>query len=154
MFKSYRYHPNFAQEVPGGFLSPTFSHQIDAEKPFCPYETTGGVCTIADCPNQHFQGIGITGALRDDSIWCLFGPPLYADWLSFPTGEALLVQLGTANPGKTPADRQQWNDGLRRVLQELRKKSIKDPNGIAAEIAKFRRQFLNDDSRVVNLWGV
>jgi hypothetical protein len=61
------------------------------------------------------------------------------------------VQLGTANPGKTPADRQQWNDGLRRVLQELRKKSIKDPNGIAAEIAKFRRQFLNDDSRVVNL---
>jgi len=44
-----------------------------------------------------------------------------------------------------------WNDGLRGVLKELRKKSIKDPNGIAVEIAKYRRQFLNDDTRVVNL---
>jgi hypothetical protein len=67
------------------------------------------------------------------------------------TGETLLVQLGTANPGKTTEEKQQWNDGLRGVLKELRKKSIKDPNGIAAEIAKYRREFLNDDTRVVNL---
>jgi hypothetical protein len=44
-----------------------------------------------------------------------------------------------------------WNDGLRGVLNELRQKKIKDPNGIAAEIAKYRRKFLNDDTRVVNL---
>jgi len=37
------------------------------------------------------------------------------------------------------------------VLKELRQKNIKDPNGIAAEIARYRRQFLNDDTRVVNL---
>jgi hypothetical protein len=36
-------------------------------------------------------------------------------------------------------------------LNELRQKKIKDPNGIAAEIAKYRRKFLNDDTRVVNL---
>jgi hypothetical protein len=66
-------------------------------------------------------------------------------------GEKLLVQLGTANPGKTTEEKQQWNDGLRGVLNELRKKKIKDPNGIAAEIAKYRRKFLNDDTRVVNL---
>ncbi|KAH7065683.1 hypothetical protein BKA63DRAFT_585573 [Paraphoma chrysanthemicola] len=126
MFKSYRYHPNFAQDVSGGFLSNTFSHQIDPEKPLCQYESAGGSCNDPDCPNQHFRGMSITG-------------------------ETLLVQLGTANPGKTPEEKQAWNDGLRGVLKELRKKSIKDPNGIAVEIAKYRRQFLNDDTRVVNL---
>lgn len=66
-------------------------------------------------------------------------------------GEKLLVQLGTANPGKSPEEKQQWNDGLRGVLHDLRKRRIKDPGGIAAEITKYRRQFLNDDTRVVNL---
>lgn len=66
-------------------------------------------------------------------------------------GEKLLVQLGTANPGKTQDERQQWNNGLRGVLQDLRQKNIRDPNGIAQEIAKYRRQFLKDETRVVNL---
>lgn len=66
-------------------------------------------------------------------------------------GEMLLVQLGTANPGKTQEEKQLWNDGLRSVLKDLRQKNIKDPNGIAREIAQYRRQFLNDDTRVVNL---
>ncbi|KAH6643536.1 hypothetical protein C7974DRAFT_381731 [Boeremia exigua] len=125
-FKSYRYHPNFSQEVDGGFLSMTYSHQIDDSKPLCPFESAGGSCNDPECPNQHFRGMGITG-------------------------EKLLVQLGTANPGKTQEEKQQWNDGLRSVLKDLRQRSIKDPNGIAREIAKYRRQFLNDDTRVVNL---
>ncbi|KAF1943696.1 hypothetical protein EJ02DRAFT_421122 [Clathrospora elynae] len=126
MFKSYRYHPSYAKDIPGGFLSLTFSHQIDSEKPFCQYEAAGGACNDPECPDQHFRDIGITG-------------------------DKLLVQLGTANPGKTSEEKQKWNDGLRGVLKELRQKNIKDPNGIAVEIAKYRRQFLNDDTRVVNL---
>lgn len=69
----------------------------------------------------------------------------------FHTGDKLLLQLGTANPGKTSEERQRWNDGLRNVLKELRSKNVKDPNGIAEEIARYRREFLNDDTRVVNL---
>ncbi|KAJ4375961.1 hypothetical protein N0V83_001241 [Neocucurbitaria cava] len=126
MFKSYRYHPSYAQDVAGGFLSLTFSHQIDPAKPLCQYESAGGSCNDPECSDQHFRDIGITG-------------------------EKLLVQLGTANPGKSPEEKQKWNDGLRGVLKELRQKNIKDPNGIAVEIAKYRRQFLNDDTRVVNL---
>ncbi|KAF3010945.1 hypothetical protein E8E13_010283 [Curvularia kusanoi] len=126
LFKSYRYHPNFSQDIDGGFLSMTYSHQIDPEKPLCPFESAGGSCNDPECPNQHFRGMGITG-------------------------EKLLVQLGTANPGKTQEEKQQWNDGLRSVLKDLRQQNIKDPNGIAREIAKYRRQFLNDDTRVVNL---
>ncbi|KAF2272345.1 uncharacterized protein EI97DRAFT_385907 [Westerdykella ornata] len=126
MFKSYRYHPNYSQDVAGGFLSLTYSHQIDPEKPLCRFEAVGGTCNDPHCDGQHFREMKISG-------------------------DKLLVQLGTANPGKTPEERQQWNDGLKLVLQELRRKSIKDPNGIAVEIANYRRQFLKDDTRVVNL---
>lgn len=107
-------------------MSLTFSHQIDPEKPFCQYESAGGACNDPECPDQHF---------RDATI----------------TGDKLLLQLGTANPGKTSEERQRWNDGLRNVLKELRSKNVKDPNGIAEEIARYRREFLNDDTRVVNL---
>jgi hypothetical protein len=61
MFKSYRYHPQFAQDVSGGFLSTTYSHQIDPEKPLCQYETAGGSCNDAECTNQHFRDLGISG---------------------------------------------------------------------------------------------
>jgi hypothetical protein len=63
MFKSYRYHPSYAQDVQGGFLSLTFSHQINPEKPLCQYESTGGVCNDPECPDQHFREVVITGAL-------------------------------------------------------------------------------------------
>lgn len=62
-FKSYRYHPNYAQDVPSGFLSMTFSHQIDPDQPVCPTEAEGVACTDPDCLYQHFQGMNITGAL-------------------------------------------------------------------------------------------
>jgi hypothetical protein len=62
MFKSYRYHPKFAEEIAGGFLSSTFSHQIDPDKPMCQFETAGGSCNDANCPDQHFRDLGITGA--------------------------------------------------------------------------------------------
>ncbi|KAF2728510.1 hypothetical protein EJ04DRAFT_516549 [Polyplosphaeria fusca] len=126
MFKSYRYHPNYSQDVAGGFLSTSYSHQIDPDKPICPYEAAGDVCNDAQCGGQHFKDMSITG-------------------------DKLLVQLGTANPGKTPEEKHQWNAGLRLVLKELRQKNIKNPNGIAQEISRYRRQFLNDDTRVINL---
>ncbi|KAF2469446.1 uncharacterized protein BDR25DRAFT_343794 [Lindgomyces ingoldianus] len=125
MFKSYRYHPSYSQDVAGGFLSMTYSHQIDKDKPLCQFEAVGGTCNDPHCDGQHF---------RDMSI----------------SGDKILVQLGTANPGKTPEEKQRWNDGLRLVLKELRQRNIKDPNVVAEEIAKYRRQFLHDDTRVVN----
>lgn len=62
MFKSYRYHPSYAQDITGGFLSWTFSHQIDPEKVLCQYESAGGSCNDPECPDQHFRDFGITGA--------------------------------------------------------------------------------------------
>jgi hypothetical protein len=82
MFKSYRYHPNFANDVEGGFLSLTYSHQIDPEKPLCPYEAVGGTCNDPQCVGQHFKDMGISGQYEDDSLVSTpppHKPPLYAD---------------------------------------------------------------------------
>jgi hypothetical protein len=55
------------------------------------------------------------------------------------------------NPGQTTEERQKWNEGLRQVLKDLRQRKMQDPNGIAMEIVKYRRQFFDDNTRVVNL---
>lgn len=125
-FKSYRYHPEYSKDVSGGFRSMTYSHQIDPEKPICRFEAAGGTCNDDECDSQHFRGMG----LDDDKI---------------------LVQLGTANPGRTDEEKRQWTEGLKLVLKELRQKDTRDPDVVATEIAKYRRQFLKDPSRVLNL---
>jgi hypothetical protein len=126
----------------------TFSHLIDPVKPLCRFESVGGTCNDDSCEGQHFRDMNISGAYRNHPILTL--PGTQTDRQSDP-GEKLLVQLGTANPGKTPEERQKWNDGLRQVLKGLRTNNIKDPNGIAAEIAKYRRDYFNDETRVLNL---
>ena len=61
-FKSYRYHPNFAQDVSSGFLSMTYSHQIDPTKELCTNEASGEPCSDANCPFQHYRDMEISGA--------------------------------------------------------------------------------------------
>jgi hypothetical protein len=71
LFKSYRYHPNYVQDVPSGFLSMTFSHQIDPNQEICPTETDGIACEDLNCPYQHFRSMNITGALPGRSTGLL-----------------------------------------------------------------------------------
>jgi hypothetical protein len=68
MFKSYRYHPSFSQDVSGGFLSMTYSHQIDPEKLLCQFESVGGTCNDPECTDQHFRGMNISGAFLGASL--------------------------------------------------------------------------------------
>lgn len=129
----------------------TFSHQIDPHNPLCATEALGAVCNDEHCHDQHFRSMHITGVLFNPlHLTCAWRLGCDTDATTY-IGEQLLVELGTANPGKTPEERQQWNDGLRSVLKVLRQKNSKDPHSIAMEIANFRRQFLKDDTRVVNL---
>ncbi|KAF2656410.1 hypothetical protein K491DRAFT_678026 [Lophiostoma macrostomum CBS 122681] len=138
-FKSYRYSPNFPNDVAGGYLSLTYSHQIDPEKPLCPFEAVGGTCNDPQCSGQHFKGMGISGQYEDDSL------------VFTPSTPSPYNPPCTANPGKSPEERQRWVAGLRLVLKKLREDNIKDHNGIAVEIAKYRRQFFEDETRVVNM---
>lgn len=67
------------------------------------------------------------------------------------TDDLILVQLGTSNPGRTEEEKTRWNDGLREVLKQLRSTNTRDPNTVAAAIAKYRRDFLADPTKVLNL---
>lgn len=61
-FKAYRYHPQFTENVQGGFRSMTYSHKIDPHKELCQYEADGGVCNDKDCQHQHYRDMKLTGA--------------------------------------------------------------------------------------------
>ncbi|KAF7592636.1 hypothetical protein BBP40_012658 [Aspergillus hancockii] len=48
VFKAYRYHPNYTDDVTGGYRSLTYSHNIDPMVYLCPFEGAGGLLTSAD----------------------------------------------------------------------------------------------------------
>ena len=71
--------------------------------------------------------------------------------ISNVTDDMILVQLGTANPGHTEEDRTRWVHGLRDLLKRMREANTTNPNTVVLEIAKYRREFLGDPSKILNL---
>lgn len=59
-FHAFRFHPEYNDEVPGGYRSLTYSHKIDPNDTFCPWEL-GGVCNDKTCTYQHFKDVGLPG---------------------------------------------------------------------------------------------
>ncbi|KAF2454198.1 hypothetical protein BDY21DRAFT_366311 [Lineolata rhizophorae] len=128
IFKAYRYHPEFANEVTGGFRSLTYSTKIDPMKTLCIFETMGGACNDPHCKSQHFR-----------------------DMLLSEPAEMLQAQIGPENPGRTDEERRQYTAGLMQIINAL---SINDPNIlelVGSTIVKYRRDFLKDPSRVLNI---
>ncbi|KAI8230053.1 Protein red1 [Colletotrichum sp. SAR 10_86] len=127
-FRAYRYHPKFAETVAGGLRSLTYSNRIDPEQPVCPDQLASRECPRgADCIYQHFE----TMKLPDDQI---------------------LLQLGGT---KLDGDeRNQFNDGLRKVLQDMRAKNIRDFPSIARGIVEYHKSFNGDPSKILPLGNV
>ncbi|KAI9759770.1 MAG: hypothetical protein M1835_000303, partial [Candelina submexicana] len=121
-FRSFRYHPCFTNVVAGGFRSLTYSHNINESNPVCRYEAAGGICNDSTCESQHFRDMG----LSDDMI---------------------LVQMGSVQEGRTPAEVKQYIAGLKQIIQEMRGRKVNDFNTVASEIAAYRARFLGDSSR-------
>ncbi|KAG9229273.1 hypothetical protein BJ875DRAFT_203259 [Amylocarpus encephaloides] len=126
-FRAFRFHPNYKQEVAGGLRSLTYSNKIDPSREFCRYELAGGVCNDTNCEFQHFKNIG----LPDDAVLTTLGSPEHFN----------------------DTQREQFCEGLRAVLTDLRARKIKDFEKIAAEIIAHRAKFLGDNSKVLNLEG-
>lgn len=61
--------------------------------------------------------------------------------------------MGTKNvPAHSPEDQKRWNEGLGAVIKGLRTTSLgRDAGAIAAKIAEFRREFVADPTKVLNL---
>ncbi|KAJ6092566.1 hypothetical protein N7486_007855 [Penicillium sp. IBT 16267x] len=125
-FKAYRYHPSYTEDVSDGYRSLTYSHDIDSMNYFCPYELAGGVCNDRSCQFQHFRDM----TLSDDKI---------------------LIELGSVREGETEEEKETYLAGLKEIINEMRRDKVKDFSTVAAEIAAYRRRFLQDPSRVLSL---
>ncbi|GKT42435.1 protein red1 [Colletotrichum spaethianum] len=127
-FRAYRFHPKFAETVPGGLRSLTYSNRIDPNLPICPDQLARRDCPRgADCIYQHFESM----KLPDDQI---------------------LLQLGgTTLEGPEKA---KFNEGLRKLLQEMRSQNIKDFPSIAQGIVDYRNRFTGDPSKILPLGNV
>ncbi|KAI4225707.1 MAG: hypothetical protein L6R36_003711 [Xanthoria steineri] len=124
-FHAYRYHPDFVSSIGSGYRSLTYSHNIDARKPICPFEI-GGRCNDASCDNQHFSSMN----LSDDMI---------------------LVQMGAIPEGLSQEQQSAFVGGLRETIQEIRVRKVKDFKTVASEIAAYRARFLGDSSKILPL---
>ncbi|KAF2725374.1 hypothetical protein K431DRAFT_215909 [Polychaeton citri CBS 116435] len=125
-FKDFRYHPNYASIVPGGFKSLTYNHKINPDTPLCPYEASGGRCNDPNCNFQHFANMGFTD-------------------------NELIRILGTEYGNHHEEIRNEFNRGLAAIVNELKASSLsRDVNAIAQRIVNFRRGFLGDPSRVLD----
>lgn len=63
----------------------------------------------------------------------------------------MVRQLGQDNPGRDQEERQSFNDGLVRVITKLREDNVNEPHAVASAITSYRKVFVNDPSRVLNL---
>lgn len=59
--------------------------------------------------------------------------------------------MGSLREGKTPAEREEYVNGLRQIINDMRRDKVKDFSVVAQEIAAYRRRFLQDPSRVLAL---
>lgn len=57
-----------------------------------------------------------------------------------------------SDPAQTEKDVKRWNEGLKNIIIELRKHNKgKDAEAVAERIALYRREFVNDPTKVLNL---
>lgn len=54
------------------------------------------------------------------------------------------MQLSSANPGTTDEERSAWKDGLKALFCGLREEKMHDAGSVAAEIAAYRRRFVQE----------
>ncbi|KAJ3941362.1 hypothetical protein N0V92_013848 [Colletotrichum tropicale] len=71
--------------------------------------------------------------------------------MKLPDDQILLQLGGTKLDGD---ERNQFNDGLRKVLQDMRAKNIRDFPSIARGIVEYHKSFNGDPSKILPLGNV
>lgn len=54
-------------------------------------------------------------------------------------------------PARTQEDFARYNEGLKKIVQELRQQNVTDGEAVAKRIAQYRRDFLQDPYNVLDL---
>lgn len=68
-----------------------------------------------------------------------------------PIDDKILIQMGAAREGNTEEEKETYLAGLKEIINEMRRDKVKDFTTVAAEIAAYRRRFLQDPSRVLSM---
>lgn len=63
----------------------------------------------------------------------------------------VLVQMGAIPEGLTSEEGDAYANGLRRIIQEIRGRKVRDFNAVATEITAYRAKFLGDKPKVLPL---
>ena len=65
------------------------------------------------------------------------------------------MQLGTESPGDSPSEKALWKESLRTMISQLRNQHMQTTTqDIASRIIEFRRAFIGDPSRILNLGSI
>jgi hypothetical protein len=59
--------------------------------------------------------------------------------------------LGIECPSNDEATRDRWREGLSTWSERLRAEDVREPELIARELVEFRREFIGDSSKILNL---
>ncbi|ETS78513.1 hypothetical protein PFICI_10575 [Pestalotiopsis fici W106-1] len=125
-FHAYKFHPQYMENVAGGLKSMTYSSKIDTSRPICPFVLDGGQCPKGpDCEFQHFEKMV----------------------LSEP---AIIAELGSTAT-YTGEQKDRFIEGLKKVLQDLKTRKIKDFESITKALMDYRADFLGDKSKILPL---
>ena len=62
----------------------------------------------------------------------------------------ILAQLGSSSGSFSKEQKEVYVSGLKAIISELRGQKINDFDVVASRIAKYRRSFLGDESRIIN----
>lgn len=124
-FRSYRFHPEYANNVRGGLKSLTYTNKINPNQELCTDELTKGKCDDKTCRFQHFA----TMKPKDDYI---------------------LIELGRADEFAEGEEKNKFIGGLRDLLSAFRTEKVRDYDKIGYGIIEYRRKFIGDKSRVLS----
>ena len=63
----------------------------------------------------------------------------------------ILLQLGFAPEGLSPAEQIAYNEGLKNLIRDIRSRNVRDFNAMAADITTYRANFIGDNTKVLPL---
>ncbi|EJT70712.1 hypothetical protein GGTG_11735 [Gaeumannomyces tritici R3-111a-1] len=124
-FRSYRFHPEYANNVQGGLKSLTYTNKINPNQELCPDEITRGRCDDKTCRFQHFASMK-------------------------PKDDYILIELGRADEFAEGEEKNKFIGGLRDLLLAFRTEKVRDYDKIGYGIIEYRRKFIGDKSRVLS----
>lgn len=148
--KRFRYHPRFLRLVEGGYLSLTFSHQIDPVRPLCPDELSLGACSDSNCTFQHFRGLRMDGSYSFSACYHLahahfpshfrsnFWDQELTAGCANSIGDRVILQLGWN--GSSGEDGP-YKESLRVLLTDLRAQETSGFDQVTQAVVDHRLKF-------------